>query len=424
MRFFTLAATIFLLWSCEWAPEQVAIDQKTHYLSMNIALGDTLELQIAGHDLSIEKISTPDVIALELLDSGRIEIAGIGLGETQLTIRYLLPLVEGSAAEASAVTYVDLIVTDGIPLDLILGELQLIYLTDYLLDDQLEQLDSIWISLPAGPVGEELDLLIGSSTVSLTSNRPGVQRVEIIMLDSLGAQIVPLIFETQTSIRKIVLTELFTNAGCVNCPVANENIDHLSEEYAKNFAVIRYHVFWTDPADPMNLYNPTQVEDRRVFYGGSWEAPRLVFEGVPGANYSSLESLIIQTNQALDGGSDIHIWKPELVHSTDSVFIDFRIQNFGSTLNDLICWSVLTEDSVYYPGTNGEENHMQVMRDMIATEVSHIDDEVTLQHSLKLPPAYAVTETFHLVTFLQDLTTKKILQTSNHSILDLSISVD
>ncbi|MCF6238694.1 MAG: hypothetical protein L3J79_07775, partial [Candidatus Marinimicrobia bacterium] len=388
--------------------------------AINLAQGDTLDMFITGHDVVIEGVTTPNVVTAEILSSFSIRLIGENIGETQLIVKYLLNVVGGP--KATGIAYWIISVTDGIPLQLTLGEAKTVQLADYLSAEQFDRIDSISVLLPDSLAEGDMDVQIAGSTVSLQSNLPGVKRVEILALDRLGVQIIPLLFETQTSIWKRVLGELFTNAGCVNCPVANENFDHLYEEYPENFTAIRYHVFWTDPNDPMNLYNPTEVEDRRLFYGGSYEAPRLLMEGVPTADYENLDALKIFVNLALDSGSDVHIWKPAFNSTGDSLFVDYRIQNFGAALDNLICWTVLTENSIYYAGTNGETIHMQVMRDMTATEIAELDGVLTVQQGLKLAPEYAASAAFHLVIFLQDLHTKEILQTIDHTILELSAS--
>jgi hypothetical protein len=175
----------------------------------------------------------------------------------------------------------------------------------------------------------------------------------------------------------------------------------------------------------MYTYNPDPVNDRYNYYSPPYMiAPTLVLDGVSQGGDVSVSGWSATLNNMISAGSDIHIWEPALLTSVDSMFMDIRIQNFGAGVSDLICWSVLTEDSMYYAGTNGEWNHMQVMRDMVSTELAQLNDEVIIAHSLKLPPEYAVTEAFRLVIFLQDLNTKVILQTADHSILDLLSALD
>ncbi|MEA3288433.1 MAG: hypothetical protein U9Q77_13815, partial [Candidatus Marinimicrobia bacterium] len=411
-----LLISSFLLWSCEWTPDQVEIDRESHYVSLNIALGDTVDFPIAGYDLSMEAITIPDVISVTLLDPEKVMLTGIGLGETQLTIRYLIPMVEDSVNAARAIIYLDVTVSDGIPLELILGQQQVIFMADHLSADQIEQIDSISVQLPDDQIGAEMEVNISGTSICLLSKAPGNQRLEVVTFDSLGLQITPLLFETQTSIRKKVLGELFTNAGCAGCPDANDNLDEVFELFPENLTMIRYHLSWPG-VDPMYTYNPGPVDTRYYTYSPPYMiAPTLVMDGVSQGGDVSVSGWSATLNNFISTGSDIHIWEPDLMTSIDSLFLDIRIQNFGATVNNLICWSVLTEDSIYYAGTNGESNHMQVMRDMISTEVAEINDEITISHSLKLPPEYAVTENFHIVTFLQDLDTKQILQTADQTI--------
>lgn len=408
-------------WSCDWTPDKIDIDTQTNYRSLNLVLGDTAEVQITGYDLSIADYGSSDVISLEILDSSKIRIIGLELGETQLIIRHVLTVSEGSPDDANATTHLNILVSDGIPLDLILGEEMTISLSDYLTADQVGQIDSISVILADSSVQDQFNFVIENNAVGILSSIPGFQRIEILAVDSLGRLIAPLLFETQSIIRKFALAELFTNAGCVNCPVANESLDHLYLDYPNNFSVIRYHVFWTDPNDPMNLYNPTEVEDRRMYYGGSWEAPRLIMEGEPFSGYGDLESLGSMVNLSIESGSNLYIKEPVVEESVDSIFVDISIQNFGELLNNVNCWTVLTEDSIYYPGTNGEDYHNQVMRDMSEYQLVTLADDVSIQQSLKRPPDFDLLNRMHLVIFLQDAATNQILQTTDHSFHDLLI---
>ncbi len=412
------AAVAVVFWGCDWTPDEVQVDLTTEYQLVNLSVGDTLIVETLGYALEIEETDTSSCLDVSDIGSGRISLVGLCPGKAGVEVRYQIPMIEGN--DYGARLYLDVSISNGIPLSLYLGENLTVNWTDYLTAEQVGEIDSIAVQFPDDR--EYTGISIGFDGVGLhfVSTSPGSYGVTVVTFDDRGVQIASLLFETQTRIRKQVLAELFTNAGCVNCPVANENIDHLVETYEVDFTAIRYHVFWTDPNDPMNLYNPSEVENRRIFYGASWEAPRLVIKGSPVSDYGDINILGPLVRQMADESVDLYLRKPEFTNSTDSAFVEYTIQNFGPALDDLICWSVLTEDSIYYAGTNGETIHMQVMRDMSASSIPTLDAEQVIQHSLKLPPDYEASELFHLVTFVQNVTTREIIQTRDYSFSELA----
>ncbi|MBD3369574.1 T9SS type A sorting domain-containing protein [Candidatus Fermentibacteria bacterium] len=68
---------------------------------------------------------------------------------------------------------------------------------------------------------------------------------------------------------RVVLLEDFTNCGCGYCwnfePTLNSFVNtHLA---AGDLSVIRVHVSWPDPSDPIYTANPNQQNARKTFYG-------------------------------------------------------------------------------------------------------------------------------------------------------------
>jgi len=395
-------------WGCEWQPEPVNVDREVYYHALNLRTGDTTTVALEGHDFQILQEANAGLVAVNISADGQIQFIGCSAGQTELALSYQLNIIEAGAATIGARAYFKLTVSDGIPLELALGNWQVIDLADQLSTDQLQALDSIAVHVAAGGSPTALELELQGTELALRGRVPGHQLLEVQVLDDQGAQIVPLLFAVEIAIQKIVLAELFTNAGCVNCPIANQAVDRLYEEYPSNFAAIRYHVFWTDPNDPMNLYNPDEVEARRLYYGGSYAAPRLLLDGnVLAVDYNTLQASV---NSGVQAGAELYIWRPTAVSSTDSLLLTFTIQNYGGTLAQLACWSVLTEDSVHYAGTNGETVHLQVMRDMFQTEISTLDSSLELTHSLKLTPDFSTAGPYQVTIFVQDRASQLVLQ--------------
>ncbi|MCF7807952.1 MAG: hypothetical protein K9M49_06585 [Candidatus Marinimicrobia bacterium] len=410
-KLLALIPVFMLLLSCGWQPTKVNIPAETTFQTVNLVLGDTTTLDLEWAGLVISGNSDPGIVVAELTPTGDVQLIAGTVGESQLSLSYTT-----EDSEASGYAYFRVVVTDAEYLQLYMGEEHRISLSHYLELDDFKRIDSVVTSGHDSLSFIHFRYEKYRTSLVVTGQYPGTETINFVFLGSSGTQIATLAFNMETIIRKRVLAELFTNAGCVNCPTANENLDQLYEDYPDNFAAIRYHVFWTDPNDPMNLYNPGEVEDRRVYYGSSFEAPRLFIDGVHESDFASYSTLSNVLEQGMLEGSNVHLSYTGLDISSDSLFLDIAIQNFSILPGALMCWTVLTEDSIYYVGTNGEVNHNQAMRDMASSLMSSLGVEQTLSHSLKLTPNFSIDEKYRLLTFVQDLSSKEI-----HQVLDRSI---
>jgi len=318
--------------------------------------------------------------------------------------------------EISRLHFIHILVSDGILLDVASRQETLISYSDYLTIDELAQLDSVDISIES-ETGKQI--ILGDNAQSLNSlsfmgNHPGEATIQINFFDREGGLLNALLFECNVAISKMVMAELFTNSGCVNCPEANHYMDNIYADHADILALVRYHVSWTDPFDPMNNYNPTEVRERVIFYS-VFLAPSFVLDG---GIVSTLDETdwISRIDAASQVPAPIYISPVDVAESIDSLFLSFDLESFQEDLGELDVLGMVLEDSVYYPGSNGEEIHMQVMRDMTSVRVSGIlsDEEVSL--SLKQPSAPPSVEnpgtSRHLIIYIQDADTRQIIQAS------------
>ena len=402
-----LLMPILLLVACEWQPDQIPVDEESTLRTVNIALNDSLPVIFSGTDLEVIEHSDETIARVELLTDTSVVLVGVGIGETSILLNYT------NDSAIAVIAHIKVLVSNGILLNLHYNEPEQIRLANYLTPAQILRVDSIRAVVSGIAADMEISTQVDSAVFTIRSLTDGESILEIFTYDSSGILVAPLIFKTETTIRKMVLGEIFTNAGCVNCPTANENLDHLYDEYPENFTAIRYHVFWTDPFDPMNLYNPSETEARRVYYGSSFEAPRLFLDGGLAADFDQYQILSNTVAQSMEIGTRTYISYTDILVSSDSLFLDISIKNFDSVYESAICWTVLAEDSIEYVGTNGETIHNQAMRDMTFTEFSAFSSEVTLTHSLKLTPDFSMDAKYHLVTFIQDGDTREILQTND-----------
>ena len=415
MKMLSLNLLLLLaLGACEWTPEQVAVFENSSYRSLTLAVGDTTEIILLGNTFLEPQISNPEIVEVLSPEVGGYAFIGLAAGQVDIVIEY--PVLDQNNESGAAVLYVKLIITNGMPLTVFVGEQLDVDLSSYIDSTALSLLDSVDILVTADPGSERLLVNADSQLKQLAFEglRPGDLDVVVAYFDREGLLLSSLLFECHIAIRKIVLAELFTNTGCVNCPEANHYMDNILVERAANVALVRYHVSWTDPRDPMNLYNPSEVRDRVIYYG-IYTAPALVLEGVQVSTLNETD-WIGRIDAAAQVTAPIYISPVDLMASADSLFLSYDLESFGQGLNDLLVWSMVLEDSIFFLGSNGEDVHRQVMRDMTSDPISGILTDLTVHQSLRRPEAFDSGVPMSLIIFIQDPASREILQTRRQEI--------
>ncbi|NQT62988.1 MAG: hypothetical protein HQ556_08540 [Candidatus Marinimicrobia bacterium] len=416
MRILAFILLIFLVFACEWAPEPIGVKGINTYQSLKVVTGLSYSIEIEGTEFIWDEYPDTSIVIVELTSSGNLSLFGKGLGISSLTLSYVFDEgIEETVGGAGQFTLL-VEVIDGYPISLNIGQSELVLLTDYLDAHSINLADSVDIRYNSS--GEsifnniEYDNVI--SGINIHSLRPGEESAYITLLNA-GDTLAPTLkYVIDNTINKQVLAELFTNTGCVNCPEANHYLDNISAEFVDDFTLVRYHVNWTDPFDPMNLYNPGEVESRRAYYN-IFAAPGLVIDGtlVTSLDEDDWSGRVFNASQGL---TPVYIGSIDLVESVDSLHLEFELNSFSSSLTDITIWSLVMEDSIEYAGSNGETLHMDVMRDMTSTPISVLSGLSTIQHSLKKPDNYGTVGPMNLLVFVQADLDKSVLQSRKQNL--------
>ncbi|MBD3233098.1 MAG: T9SS type A sorting domain-containing protein [candidate division Zixibacteria bacterium] len=163
---------------------------------------------------------------------------------------------------------------------------------------------------------------------------------------------------------RMVLGEDFTNTACVPCAGADPMLNYLVDEYYDVFALVRYHTYWPSDQDPFYLYNVPENEARITLYGVN-SVPNLHLDGVDrGYQYNTWENYLLL---AMSDASPLEIylennWNPDTREA--NLYASITATDDISSGN-LRFYVTYTEDSLYYNGGNGVEDHFQVMRDIV-----------------------------------------------------------
>lgn len=408
MRYLPIILFLLGLQACEWQPERISVPGSKRIVTETIVRGDTLRIALPSDEYEVLEMPDSSIVSIvDFVDQNLVLVALNG-GVTRIGIEYPSQLVSNEE-EVINQLFVQISILTGKPVTQYYGEDFALDLTESFSTSDLAAADSI----AYGVVRDDTSLIHNiavSDSIILNFPEPGTTQLHLSLLNAEGNQIATDNFIVETIIRQRTLAELFTNAGCVNCPAANENLDKLLTVFPDDFTAIRYHVFWTDPKDPMNLYNPTEVEDRRIYYGSSYEAPRLLFNGELMLQYNNYELLASSVQTQSNGSAEVYLSEPKLQFSSDSIHLDYEIQTFAEPLAGVVAWAVLCQDSIYYSGSNGENLHMQTMRDMSYSPPFTLDRSQVLLQGLAKTPDFAMDGTYKLVIFLQQEETGEIFQ--------------
>ena len=236
----------------------------------------------------------------------------------------------------------------------------------------------------------------------------------------LVAAIVTLITYVNAQSQRLVLFEEFTQASCPPCASTNPGLNailHASGNDAK-IIPIKYQTSWPG-YDPMNLQNASPVATRVSYYSVTG-VPHGVEDGnVYSAQPSTFTQAMINTRYAV-----VSPFTMTLTHSfnstLDSVYVNLDITCTQAITATLKCRVVLCEREIEFctaPGTNGESDFSEVMRDMYPSAAGTamaaawtVGQTQNITFAKKLPTYIYDKSTLDVVAFIQDDGTKEVKQ--------------
>ncbi len=149
---------------------------------------------------------------------------------------------------------------------------------------------------------------------------------------------------------------LFTNAGCGPCVSANQTLDTYIPTQGNDVALARIHVSWPG-ADAMYSANSAQSNSMVADYGVSG-VPAFFLDGLDGGTAGGF---VARYNAAKLLKSPLSI---ELLFDdeNDELTVKVHVVEMMRPMPNLKLRAYVTEDDVYYAGSNGETHHSQAMR--------------------------------------------------------------
>ncbi len=214
---------------------------------------------------------------------------------------------------------------------------------------------------------------------------------------------------------RIVLAEFFTWQRCVYCPYAAHTLDSLVKEFKDSVVVIAYHRRVAG-----DTLSPSYVEERRILYYESGGEPATVFDGgevvrTPGPeyNYETFRNYILGARAILPKAQlDVNA---TLESTAGRVVV--QVWGVDSTpLETLLLFVVITEDSIRerLPGATDSVFNC-VMRAILPEPdgrplLLFRAETTKVEVNFQLPP-YWQSRYLNVVAFIQQPSTRKVLQT-------------
>ena len=208
---------------------------------------------------------------------------------------------------------------------------------------------------------------------------------------------------------KGVLIEEFSNVSCQACVQTGRFVRSIVNGIGQRAILVSYHTRFPNPYDPFYMANPVDNQARSDFYSVS-SAPDLFIDGtrVSDPTDSALATEIVSNELNLQ--SDIG-FTATLEFEPEEVSVSLGIYAFRDVAGDL--YAVLVEDWVHYevpPGSNGERDFYGSMRKFVRISYIVLAARSFEQKNFTIHWAGVNRENFSVIVFVQESTTKRVLQ--------------
>ena len=212
--------------------------------------------------------------------------------------------------------------------------------------------------------------------------------------------------EGEEEVARVVMVELFAQAGCASCAVVEPILEQLADEYERSEVVLVEERAY-------GIYSLDEIRDRYEWYLPSISdrgTPNILFNGLNQKIYGSSTYVAIKSKINLELGKDakISISAARSNNSTTTT-ISGTIKNIGSsTLDNLVVNGMIFKNR----GQTGLKYSVTDILEEQKETVATLEPESTHNFSFTLPDINWVVNNIHGVIFVQDTDSskKEILQ--------------
>jgi len=220
--------------------------------------------------------------------------------------------------------------------------------------------------------------------------------------------------ETLTVFQRMMF-ESFGNVSCDPCVVSAENLERFRAEHPDAaFALMEYYAFWPNPNDPFYKVSPNDVKERINFYSVG-NLPELRSNGQTGVDAADYDAIVTAFNNESTQQQTAMALSVRKTLNNDTLQVDVEIYDFNNVLqNDqLRLFVAVSEDEIHYdtpPGSNGLKDFNFVFRRFLSNKKGDAIGADVLSYRLNWPGWNY--DNSHIIAFVQDISTKKIIQTT------------
>ncbi len=223
-------------------------------------------------------------------------------------------------------------------------------------------------------------------------------------------------YNTAYTLQHIPMGLLFTNAGCGPCVSANQTLDSYIPTQGNNVSLARIHVSWPG-SDAMFSANPAQSNAMVSDYGVSG-VPAMFIDGID-AGYSSNFVPMYTSRKQIKSPMNIEL---AFNDETDQLTVKVNIVEMMRPISDLKLRAFITEDNVYYAGSNGETHHSQAMRH-IWPDTDGLDVPTTSgTHTFVIDAPLSGNWTYNnlrATVYIQDMDSREMLQSGTNFLTEI-----
>ena len=216
--------------------------------------------------------------------------------------------------------------------------------------------------------------------------------------------------------RRLVLFEEFTNTSCDPCAEFSPAFDRTIYERMGQMVPISYHLNFPSNRDPFYLTNPDDVMTRANLYGVTG-VPALRVDGQHAGAWGYEEFLGSYVDSELEQEPLVDITTQATLTADNRLKVNCELERLktGSAAS-LRLFAAVVEERVEWdePAPNSERSWNYVMRKMLPSASGQpLQDDITVvpqQYEFEWTvEGFTNQEELGIVTFVQDMTTKQIL---------------
>jgi hypothetical protein len=225
-----------------------------------------------------------------------------------------------------------------------------------------------------------------------------------------------LIMQKHLEINNRVLLESFGNVSCTPCVDAVSNLHTFVNEHDREkYAIIEYFANWPNPNDPFYAVSADDV-NQRIKYYELQTLPSLFLNGTHKPDASDYTEITQEFQNAYDNQTipiGVSIEKNFVDGELQVVINIYNLDDNSFDKTQFRLFAAIVENSIHYnnpPGSNGLTDFDFVFRTFLSESTGETLDSSQYNYSLTWPDwVYANCQ---VIAFIQNITTKQIIQTT------------